>query len=287
MTYASFKTVSCSDFNGTYPYIRSLGPLKTNSKPPLLQRAKIAFDQQKPVPGLVTSIESSTSLCNQIRDVRYTVYTQGFCMNYNSYCDVETGYETPHSKIIENIEALHPYYTDHNGYVIISGGEPMMQPHFTASVLDEARDMGLTTVVDTTGQIPSSWNTVLPRTDRVTLCIKHMDPDKYYDLTGFEQEHALEFAKVLGEEGIPVQIRYIIIPGLTDDHKNLRQLALWAKQQKTLTHLELVPYHNLGFQKWQEVDNTVPLKSKPVLDKKRMHSIARVLSIYNFRVICS
>lgn len=127
-----------------------------------------------------------------------------------------------------------PYLRPGGGGVTCSGGEPLLQPQFTAAVFREAHALGLTTCLDTTGQGTKRqhWDHVLPHTDMVLFCIKHLHPEKYAGLTGLRQIGALRFATELQEQNIPFWLRYVLIPGHTDDADGIKRLAEFAHQHE-------------------------------------------------------
>lgn len=127
-----------------------------------------------------------------------------------------------------------PYLRPGGGGVTCSGGEPLLQPQFTSAVFQEAHALGLTTCLDTTGQGTKRqhWDHVLPHTDMVLFCIKHLNPEKYAGLTGLRQVGALRFAAELKAHGIPFWLRYVLIPGHTDDADGIKRLADFAHQHQ-------------------------------------------------------
>lgn len=127
-----------------------------------------------------------------------------------------------------------PYLKPGGGGVTCSGGEALLQPQFTAAVFQEAHALGLTTCLDTTGQGTKHhhWDTVLPHTDMVLFCIKHLNPEKYAGLTGLRQIGALRFAEELKARGIPHWLRYVLIPGHTDDDDGIRRLIDFCHKQQ-------------------------------------------------------
>ena len=62
---------------------------------------------------------------------------------------------------------------------------------------------------------------LLSLTDLVLLDIKHIDDEKCKDLVGFSNQLELEFARYLSNHDIPIWIRQVLVPGLTDDKQDL------------------------------------------------------------------
>ena len=60
----------------------------------------------------------------------------------------------------------------------------------------------------------------------------------------------LENLKKIGEYGVPIEIRMPIIPGINDDKKNIVRSAQFLTDIKSLTRVELLPYHKLGESKY-------------------------------------
>ena len=100
-------------------------------------------------------------------------------------------------------------------------------------------------------EITDAIKEVLSLTDLVLLDIKHINSEKSKELVGFSNEKELQFAKYLSNNGIPIWIRQVIIPGVTDNKEDLLELKNFITSLKTVKNVELLPYHNLGKHKWE------------------------------------
>nr|MBP8084879.1 pyruvate formate lyase-activating protein [Cloacibacterium sp.] len=109
-----------------------------------------------------------------------------------------------------------------SGGVTVSGGEPLMQAKFVLELFKKCKENGIHTCVDTNGYLfNDDIKEVLEITDLVLLDIKHIDPEKYLKLTEVELEPTLQFMQYLSEINKPTWLRYVLVPGYTDDAEDL------------------------------------------------------------------
>jgi pyruvate formate lyase activating enzyme len=190
--------------------------------------------------------------------------------------------------IAANISRVAPYLRPGGGGVTCSGGEPLLQPDFTAAIFQEAHALGLTTCLDTTGQGTKHhhWDKVLPHTDMVLFCIKHLDPDKYQKLTSLPQLGALRFAAELKQQGIPFWLRYVLIPGRTDDAADIKKLVSFCQGHPSLQGVELLPYHLLGKNKWDALKLKYPLEGVQTPPHEHVMKVVDQLEEAGVNVIC-
>ena len=146
----------------------------------------------------------------------------------------------------------------------MSGGEPLMQPEFTSTIMREARRMGMNGTLDTSGVASKhAVDEVLSTTDHVLWCVKSAVADTYYKLTGQEQKESLRFGEALGAHPqIPWHMRYVVVPGYTDTSREVLALIKYAQEgpaAASLQAIELLPYHKLGLAKWKQLGIKYPL----------------------------
>lgn len=127
---------------------------------------------------------------------------------------------------------------------------------------------------------------VLPYTDMVLFCIKHLDPDKYTSLTGLRQLGALKFAAELKQRNIPFWLRYVLIPGHTDDNAGIRKLIDFCHDQPSLQGVELLPYHLLGKNKWDELGLDYPLMGVQTPSHAQVMEVIGQIETSGINVIC-
>lgn len=190
--------------------------------------------------------------------------------------------------LAKQIRRVLPYLKSSHGGLTCSGGEPLLQPQFTATLFQEAHAMGLTTTLDTTGQGTKhrNWDVVLPHTDGVLFCIKSLNPNKYHEMTGLKQLGALRFAAELADRNIPFWARYVLIPGHTDSPDDIRLFADWAKDQPTLSGVELLPYHLYGKNKWEALGLKYPLEGVKTPPPSETMKVISELQARGLRVLC-
>lgn len=257
-----------------------------------LQSSDDADPQSVPeVYGHVHSTESFSAVDGP--GIRFLTFLQGcamrcsFCSNPDTW-SAHSGHVMSSKDIASKMEHVLPYLRTSGGGITCSGGEPLLQPHFVAALFREAHKMGVTTCLDTTGQGTKhhNWDIVLPHTDLVLFCIKHLDPEKYRQLTGLCQSGALKFAAELKARHIPYYARYVLIPGFTDSTEDLSRLAEFASYQPSLKAVELLPYHVLGKNKWEALNLKYPLEGVTPPSKPEVHKAVELLKGFGVPVLC-
>ena len=115
----------------------------------------------------------------------------------------------------------------------------------------------------------------------VLLDIKHSDPAGHVELTGRKQEAVLQFMKALERAEIPVVIRHVVVPGITDSEKELTDTGHLIGGLRNLVGLEILPYHTMGINKYKNMGKEYPLEGvpemKPEQAKKARMTILRAI----------
>ncbi len=189
-------------------------------------------------------------------------------------------------ELMKRIEKDRKFYQKSGGGVTISGGEPMVQYRFTGALLRECKINGLHTCLDTTGYAKwDHYREVLKYTDLVLYDIKHMDPERSRVLTGVTNELILENARRMAAEGMALQIRIPIIPGLNDSEENLRATSEFCRELgPSVKMVQILPYHRLGLAKYERLQKEYPLKDLEPPDDEHMDSCRTIIESYGLRV---
>jgi pyruvate formate lyase activating enzyme len=153
------------------------------------------------------------------------------------------------------------FYEASGGGATVSGGEPLLQPAFVSALLGRCREAGIHTCVETSGCAPeSAVRQVLPYADCWLYDLKLYDPARHFEHTGRTNEAILANAAIVAGSGADVLFRMPIIPGATDDSRNLEEIAGFVKRLAgTTTRVELMPFHRLGEGKYRSLDRPYPV----------------------------
>lgn len=141
------------------------------------------------------------------------------------------------------------------GGVTLSGGEPLWQPDFVKAIFEGSKMMGLHTALDTSGFVGhKADDELLSLTDLVLLDIKHFDPEGYKRLTDVNLQPTLDFAERLAAMNKPVWLRFVLVPGYTDDMTAIEKMAAYARKLGNVERVEVLPFHKMGEYKWEAME---------------------------------
>jgi pyruvate formate lyase activating enzyme len=148
-----------------------------------------------------------------------------------------------------------------NGGLTISGGEPLLQHRFVLKVFAEAKKLGIHTALDTNGHLGERLGDEdLKLVDLVLLDLKALSADLHRQLTGADNQPVLDFARRLARLSRPVWVRFVFIPGWTDDLFEVQQLAHFASGLGNVRRVDVLPFHQLGAFKWEKLGMPYALK---------------------------
>jgi pyruvate formate lyase activating enzyme len=87
----------------------------------------------------------------------------------------------------------------------------------------------------------------------VLLDIKTWDAERHIALTGMDNGPTLAFARRLAARRRPVWLRYVLVPGLTDDPSDIAEIARFAAGLGNVERVDVLPFHQLGKYKWAKL----------------------------------
>ena len=222
--------------------------------------------------------------------VRYVIFMQG-CNMRCKYChNPETwgsgGEEWAASDLFKQAFRYKNYWGKgmKQGGITVSGGEPLLQLEFVTELFRLAKEKGVHTAVETAGQpfcrdkeFLAKFDELLKYTDLFLLDIKEIDSEKHKELTGHGNENILGMASYLSDKGVPLWIRYVLVPGVTDHEDDLKRTADFISGIKTVEKVEVLPYHTLGLFKWKKLNLAYPLKDVPTPTKEQVKKAEDIL----------
>ncbi|GAA3950288.1 pyruvate formate-lyase-activating protein [Actinoplanes auranticolor] len=243
-----------------------------------------------PLTGSVHSFDVSTGVDGP--GTRFVAFLAG-CPLRCQYChSPDTWYQrngepTTVDELVTQIRRYERFIKVAGGGVTLSGGEPLQQPGFVRSVLARCKELGLHTALDTSGFYGDrADDALLDSVDLVLLDIKSGNEDTYREVTGTGRlEPTIRFAQRLAERGIPIWVRFVLVPGLTDDPANVDAVADIVAGVPSVERVEVLPFHRLGAAKYAALGLDFPLAdTEPpgaeLLDRVRGQFRARGLAVY-------
>lgn len=228
--------------------------------------------------GKIFKIESLGTLDGP--GIRVVVFMYGcnlrckYCHNPESWCGDNFDSYTP-AELFEKIKKYKPYFKN-NGGVTFTGGEPLMQSAFVQEVFKLCKKEGIHTCLDTAGNA-SNYGAILDYTDLILLDIKHIDEEGYKYITGKSMDSFNNFFKEVQLKGNKLWLRQVIVPEFNDTQEYIRRFKEYIKNIKNVEKVELLPYTELGKEKYKELG--LPYKIKGTLDMEKFYKLNNMLML--------
>lgn len=203
--------------------------------------------------------------------MRFVVFFKGcpmrcaYCHNPDTW-DPKGGEEHTVEDLLSQYDSLKDFYK--NGGITATGGEPLMQIDFLIELFEKAKEKGIHTCLDTSGiifqrnnkDLLAKFDRLMKVTDLIMLDIKHINPEEHQKLCKQPNENILDFAKYIDEKNITIWIRHVIVKDITLIDHYLDELGYFIGGLKNLKALDVLPYHNMGEVKYQNLGMEYPLK---------------------------
>ncbi len=237
--------------------------------------------------GRIHSTESFGSVDGP--GIRFIIFLKG-CQMRCRYCHNPDTWKTDGSnlrtadELLDQAERYRPYWGDKGG-ITVSGGEALLQMDFLLDLFHKAKARNINTCLDTSAQpftrrepFFSKFNELMQLTDLVLLDIKHIDNEAHKSLTRYGNENILDCARYLSDNNIPVWIRHVLIPTITDDDASLIKLRKFIDTLSNVQKVEVLPYHTMGVYKWEQLGIPYSLNGIHPPSAERIANAEHILS---------
>jgi pyruvate formate lyase activating enzyme len=198
--------------------------------------------------------------------VRVVAWTTGcqfrcvYCHNPDTWT-MTNGIPVTLSRAVEELGKYRHGLKSLGGGFTLSGGEPLMQDRFAVKLFMAAQRMGIHTALDTNGYLGDRLSDAeLETIDLVLLDIKTYDPDRHRRLTKMDNGPTLAFARRLAERRRPIWLRFVLVPGWSDDLDDVAKIAEFTAGLGTVERIDVLPFHQLGKYKWERLNMEYTLR---------------------------
>ena len=207
--------------------------------------------------------------------IRFVVFMQG-CPMRCLYCHNPDSQTLDKNKLMSVDEILTQYEKVKEfckGGITLTGGEPLLQIDFVTELFKSAQEKNIHTTLDTSGVTftpnkTEKFDKLLNYTNLVLLDIKHIDEECHKKLTGHPNKNILLFAKYLSDKQIPAWIRHVVVPEITYKKEFLIKLGEFIATLRNVQALDVLPYHDMAKEKYQQMGIKYELEGIPPLTKE-------------------
>ncbi len=217
--------------------------------------------------------------------IRLVVFVQGcqfrclYCQNPDSL-DVKGGSMVEIDELVKRAVRQKNYFGADGG-VTVSGGEPLLQRSKLITFFKLLHAEGINTCLDSNGRLNTpDVHELLEHTDLLLLDVKHINDDWHRRLTGQSNKTSLGLAEYRESTGRKMWLRYVLVPGWTDQPEYITKWAQHFSNYKTIERVEIIPFHQLGMHKWKLLNMAYPLKDTPPPSEESKQYTLGVFSQY-------
>ena len=201
------------------------------------------------------------------------------------YCQNPDTISTDKNKRISKERILRLVYKERDylkdWWVTFSGWECLLQAKELIPILKLLKENWFHTCLDTNWfLLNDDVKELLKYTDHVLPDIKWMTPEMHEKITWTSNMTSLDFIRYIDEQWINYRIRYVVVPWLTDNEVDIKKLWEFIQSLKNFTKINLLPYHTMALEKWEQLWWDYPLKWVPAATKDDTEKVKNILKNY-------
>ncbi|CAK9884575.1 MAG: Pyruvate formate-lyase 1-activating enzyme [Candidatus Erwinia impunctatus] len=225
--------------------------------------------------------------------IRFITFFQGclmrclYCHNRDTWV-THGGQEITVDELMKEVVTYRHFMNASGGGVTASGGEAILQAEFVRDWFRACKKEGINTCLDTNGFVrryDPVIDELLDVTDLVMLDLKQINDEIHQVLVGVSNHRTLGFAHYLAKKKIRTWIRYVVVPGYTDDDDSAHRLGAFTRDMGNVEKIEMLPYHELGKHKWTTMGEEYKLDGVHPPRAETMERIKTILASYGHKVI--
>ncbi len=238
-------------------------------------KPQLMFNGEKCV-GCMACVEACPNNAHKLEDGKHVVDYSicsgcGACVSRCVYSALKlSGREQSVEEVLAEVCADRKFYENSGGGMTVSGGEPMLQFEFLQTLLSEAKRQGISTCVETSGFAPrEKYEAILSDVDLFLIDIKHINRDEHKKYTGVYNDLILKNIEFLHDNGAKILIRLPLIPGINDTDEHINGVSALLNRLPGLLGAEILPYHDMGKGKWNQLGKQYELMELKNSDKEQ------------------
>lgn len=223
--------------------------------------------------------------------IRLVVFLQGcnlrclYCHNPDTWVNNDSVQDYSVKDILKKLEKEKSYFKD-NGGLTVSGGEPTLQIEGLLALFKSALKAGFHTALDTNGFFSSKQvHQLYNYTDLILFDVKHINSEWHKKITGQGNDSILENIKYREDQGKPMWLRYVLVPGYSDQEEYLEELGRHFQDYQQVERIEILPYHTLGVHKYNKLHKKYRLAGVEPPTTQSIDQTKAIFEKYFHRVI--
>lgn len=192
------------------------------------------------------------------------------------------------SELLEIIKEDKTFYEVSGGGVTLGGGEVTMQPEAAVNLLQACKQENINTAIETCGYTKlENILKIAEFTDLFLFDMKQIEAEKHFELTGVRNQQILTNLKELLHRRYNVKIRMPMLKGINDSQQEIEKLIEFLmpyRDYKNFKGIDLLPYHKLGVNKYNQLGMEYALEGDPSLSEEDLDRIEGWIKKYDFPV---